>query len=296
MSKIGLGCVTFGREIDKETSFSLMDYAFEKGIRFWDTAAVYGNGASESIIGQWLKNNQSVQKEITISTKILPPYNEKSLQEILTQSLHRLNLEQVDILYLHNWHETAVIPPVLKKITDLIRYGLVRKFGLSNFNLDQLKKVSASCEHTGQEKPKYIQNNHNVSVSDLTPEMIRLCREHEIDIVTYSPLGAGFLTGKHVAGVAKGSRFDRMPAHQQVYFTEQSMNHLQILLDLSRQCGITSTELALSWAFNQPFVSKVLIGVRRKEHIDQALAAMHSTDARISGCLNELNFLIGGKY
>ena len=291
MSKIGLGCVTFGREIEKAVAFPLLDHAVEKGIFFWDTAAVYGNGASETIIGEWICNNPSAAQQISVSTKILPPYNEKVLEAILNESLIRLRRNFLDVLYLHNWHETAANPGVLRKISEIINKGVVGEFGLSNFNYQQLKQVLDSCQEFDLKKPRFIQNNYNFAVSDLSPDMVRLCSEHNIEIITYSPLGAGFLTGKHVAGVTPGSRFDLMPAHQKIYFTEQSQHRLAVLLRVSEKNGIPLPKLALAWAFDQPFVSRVLIGVREKRHIDQALEAEKAISKELKTYLDQLNLL-----
>lgn len=287
MANIGLGCVTFGREIDKSSAFSIMDYAVEKEIYSWDTAAVYGNGASEMIIGEWLRNNPS-NSDVAISTKILPPYEAPQLEGRLSESLSRLQRGSTEILYLHNWDESAVGRDVLQKLDDFISRGLIKGFGLSNFNGQQLKRVLSCCEQFGLQKPAVMQNNHNFAVSAISEEMIRLCEANRIRIVTYSPLGAGFLTGKHSSGIASGSRFDVMPAHQQIYFTRASVYRLNGLLTVARQTGETPATLALVWALNQSFVSTVLIGAREKRHIDQALQAMAVEEEVKAGWLERL--------
>lgn len=276
VNKIALGCVTFGREIDRKSAFSIMDYAMEKGITFWDTAAVYGNGASEKIIGEWISDHTTTGRNITIATKIPPPYNEDALEMNIEKSLQRLQKDCIDILYLHNWHPSAIKKTTIKKLDHLITSGVLKTVGLSNFNDKQLISVLNCCNEYDLQKPGYIQNNHNLAISDLTDNSIRLCREKDIKIVTYSPLGAGFLTGKHITGVIPGSRFDIMPAHQKVYFTQQSLSRLDVLLKLSAESGVEPSKLALAWAFSQAFVSNVLIGVREKTHIDQSIEAANS--------------------
>ncbi len=91
--QIGLGCVTFGREIDEAASFALLDHALERGVRHFDTAAAYGGGTSETILGKWLASRKP--EAITVATKILPPYDHIDI----SGSLKRLGVEQIDLLY-----------------------------------------------------------------------------------------------------------------------------------------------------------------------------------------------------
>ncbi|MEQ1853064.1 MAG: aldo/keto reductase, partial [Chthoniobacteraceae bacterium] len=95
----------------------------------------------------------------------------------------------------------------------------------------------------------------------------------QIAIVTYSPLGAGFLTGKHQRGVAPGSRFDLVPGHQDVYFHESAYRRLARLEAVAARTGLSQAHLALAWALHQPGIASVLIGGRTPAHLDQALAA-----------------------
>ena len=104
--------------------------------------------------------------------------------------------------------------------------------------------------------------------------MLQLCADQGVKIITYSPLGAGYLTGKHTAGVVTGSRFDMVPAHQQIYFAKRSQYRMSVLMKAANEIKTPPANLALAWAFDQPFVSKVLIGAREKKHIDQSIEVM----------------------
>jgi aryl-alcohol dehydrogenase-like predicted oxidoreductase len=258
---IGLGCVTFGREIDEAASFALLDHALERGVRHFDTAAAYGGGASETILGKWLASRKP--EGITIATKILPPYDHIDI----TPSLKRLGVDQIDLLYLHQWHETALQG-------DSKLEGLpVKQFGASNFSLEQLRAAGSRF--------RVVQNNHNLAVSDVSDEFRAYCTVNDIAIVTYSPLGAGFLTGKHQHGVQAGSRFEIIPGHQQVYFHESAYQRLAKLEAVSKRTGHSQSHLALAWALHQPGIDTVLIGGRTPAHLDQAFAALNFDDAAL---------------
>lgn len=260
-SRIGLGCVTFGREIDEDASFALLDHAFARGVTHFDTAAAYGGGSSETILGKWLASRKP--QGITIATKILPPYDRIDI----TPSLKRLGVDQIDLLYLHQWHETA--PHAVAELQKLP----VKRFGASNITLDQLRALGPCFS--------VIQNNNNLAVTDVSDKLRDYCAAHEIAIVTYSPLGAGFLTGKHQNGVQAGSRFEVVPGHQNVYFHDTAYQCLARLDAVAKRTGHSQAHLALAWALHQPGIDTVLVGGRTPAHLDQAFAALEFADEAV---------------
>jgi aryl-alcohol dehydrogenase-like predicted oxidoreductase len=273
ISKLGLGCVTFGREINKDASFELMDYAFSKGINFFDTATAYGAGVSEQIVGTWLVERALPKNSLVIATKILPPYDALHIRRSVEESLQRLRIESIDILYLHRWDELLNQPQAWQELDNLVREGKVKELGASNFNSKYLAYSLDMQKKMGAVPIKYIQNNHNLAVSDLSTSIRQICEANDIKIITYSPLGAGFLSGKHKYKVEPGSRFDVMPAHQNIYFTEDAQKRLEKLLHVAASTGYSATHLALAWAIHQSGISSVLVGGRTLAHLDQAFEA-----------------------
>lgn len=258
LPRIGLGCVTFGREIDEAASFALLDHAFARGVTHFDTAAAYGGGASETILGKWLASRKP--EGITMATKILPPYDRIDI----TPNLKRLGVEHIDLLYLHQWHDTALqAGAALEKLP-------VKRFGASNVTLDQLRALGPRF--------RVIQNNHNLAVRDVSEALRDYCAANDIVIVTYSPLGAGFLTGKHQNGVQAGSRFEIIPGHQQVYFHDAAYQRLARLETIAKRSGHSQAHLALAWALHQSGIDTVLVGGRTPAHLDQAFAALEFDD------------------
>ena len=273
VSHVGLGCVTFGREIDPAVSHDLLDRAYACGVTLCDTAAAYANGESERIIGQWLASRRHPRGAVTVATKILPPYEPARLADVVGASLIRLGVEIIDLLYLHRWDATGELLENLVALDAVVRSGKVRALGVSNYNQQQLEAALTLQEEHGLERFSVMQNNHNIAVSDVSAEFRRFCVEQNIAIVTYSPLGAGFLTGKHQLGVQPGSRFDRVPGHQDVYFHADAYRRLARLESVAARTGFSQAHLALAWALHQPDVASVLVGVRTPAHIEQALAA-----------------------
>ncbi|WP_018625926.1 aldo/keto reductase [Niabella aurantiaca] len=276
---IGLGCVTFGREIDREAAFRLMDFSFKQGIRFFDTAASYGEGRSEAIIGNWMARNPEYKGKTMVATKLKPPYEPTQMLRCLDESLEHLGMETIDLLYLHCWDGRAENLQTLKCLEGFIRTGKVRSLGASNFNALQLGKVLQLQLENGWTPFSFAQNNHNLAVSDMSREWLQLCRQYRLRVIGYSPLGAGFLTGKYLHGVMNGTRFDIIKGHQAIYFNERSQRRLKRLQELAAQTGLSPELLAMAWAVHQKEVDCVLVGGRTVAHIDNALQALQFTDS-----------------
>jgi aryl-alcohol dehydrogenase-like predicted oxidoreductase len=279
VSAIGLGCATFGREISEQASYAMMDYAQAHGVTLFDTAAAYGAGVSERIVGNWLAAHPA--SSVVLATKLLPPYEPATLAKILEQSLCRLGVETLDLLYLHHWHASVEGLELLTMLDRFVRSGKIRALGASNFTAAQLSAALRRQTEAGLARFQVVQHNHNFAVSDLTPELLDICTANGIAIVTYSPLGAGFLTGKHRRGVQAGSRFAILPGHQDIYFQERSWRRLERLEAAARRSGHNTVCLALAWVLHSPQVTSVLIGGRTPAHLDQAFAAQLLNDPKL---------------
>lgn len=287
ISFLGLGCVTFGREIDKNVSFELMDYAFQHGITFFDTAAVYGSGTSEMIVGEWLNRCNQHSEKIAVATKILPPYNRENIERSVDESLHRMRRDMIDLLYLHRWDASFESDQSAASLDRVVRNGKVKALGASNFSAGQLlHAVSRQCRND-LVKFQFAQNNHNLAVSEIGSELKEVCSSNGISLISYSPLGAGFLSGKYQHGLEPGSRFQVVPGHQSIYFNETAHRRLIKLLEVAARTGLTPAHLALAWAFHQPDIASVLVGARSTKHLEQAFSALAFDDP---GIFAELEF------
>jgi len=278
LSRLGLGCSTFGREIGVESAFALLDHALAAGLTLLDTAATYSHGESERILGLWLAARRSHRGRLTIATKMYPPYTPENITAAAAASATRLGLEMIDLFYLHKWDATVDTPGALAALDQLVRAGRVRALGASNFTAAQLAPLLERQKAEGLTPFRALQNNHNLAVREVDAQLRDLCVRHGLAIVTYSPLGAGFLTGKHRAGVQPGSRFALSPGHQEIYFNPEAQRRLEKLAAVAARSGHSLSHLALAWAMHQPGTNCVLIGGRGPAYIDQALAALAFND------------------
>jgi aryl-alcohol dehydrogenase-like predicted oxidoreductase len=289
VSSIGLGCVTFGREIDEATSFAVMDYALERGINLLDTAEAYAKGRSEEVVGSWLKA-RGRRNQITLATKAAPPLGGARLQAACEGSLRRLQTDVIDLYQLHAFDKNAPLEETLETLHKLVEQGKVRYIGCSNFAAWQLCKALWIADVHHWARLESVQPNYNLAIRDIEAELIPLCADQQIGMITYSPLGAGFLTGKYSKSwtAPPGVRFDMIPDHWEIYENAASMSRMEQLRAKSQETGVSMIHLALAWVFGQPGVTSTLIGARSTSHVDQAF------DAAAVGLSDELRAELNG--
>lgn len=272
VSSIGMGCVTFGREVDPQSSMLILDHAFEQGITLFDTAESYAQGASERVVGEWLKTRHSRDK-IVLATKISGQLTRDRIVASAEGSLKRLQTDRIDLLQTHVWDHSTPLEETLEALTTLVDQGKVRHIGCSNYSATQLKAALSLSSAAGFSRFVSVQPPYNLVQRDIEADLLPLCDAENIGVISYSPLAAGFLTGKyrHGAAIPFGTRFDVIPGHQNIYFTEHGYRVLEKLDAESVATGKSHVQLALSWVLSQPGITSVLIGARNKSQIDQAL-------------------------
>jgi aryl-alcohol dehydrogenase-like predicted oxidoreductase len=274
VSSLGLGCVTFGREIDEAASFAVMDHALSRGINLFDTAEAYGGGASETVVGKWLKTSGK-RDQVVVCTKVTGNLTAERILTSAEASLRRLNLDQVDLFQLHRFDPTVPMEEMLEALNQVVEKGYARYIGCSNYAAWQLAKALWKEDVNGWARMESVQPMYNLVDRSIERELIPLCADQQIGIISYSPLGAGFLTGKYRrdAEVPKGTRFEVMPGHQSLYFTETGWRVVEGLRAKSEEIGVSMLSLALAWAIGQPGITSVLIGARGTDQVDQAFEA-----------------------
>lgn len=296
VARISLGCVTFGREIDEEASFRVLDDALERGINLLDTAEAYGGGqaregrrkaagiedvreasgefhSSELILGRWLASRRC-RDRIILQTKVTPPLGRQRILEAVDASLQRLQTSVIDLYLFHAPDPQTPIEQGLEAMAKCIRAGKVRHVGCSNFTAGQLQSALELAKG-GLPKLEVVQSNYNLVVRDIEQSLLPLCRQRQVGVQTYSPLGAGFLTGKYdaAADLPAGSRFHIVPGHTRIYFHEEKFAVVRRLRALSQRVGIPAPRLAAAWVLKNQDVDTVLFGARTADHLDNAFAA-----------------------
>jgi aryl-alcohol dehydrogenase-like predicted oxidoreductase len=276
LSKIGLGCVTFGREIDESQSFAIMDYAAEHGICFFDTAEAYGEGASEKIMGNWLRS-RGMARKIAIVTKVSQKLTKDNIREALLRSQERLGLDRIDGYLLHFFDETTSLEDSLEGLAIAAEDGSIGVAGCSNFDAEQLNRALDLSEQKGLIRLGMVQPIYNLTARAIEQDLLKDATERGVAVITYSPLGAGFLSGKYSANremIPKGSRFDVRPGHADIYFKPWNFRLVEKLRVKSEEMGLSMSRLAIGWVMSNPMVSSVLVGARSVDQVSAAVEAL----------------------
>ena len=280
ISWIGLGGATFGREIDEATTFAVLDRALERGITLFDTAAAYSSGGSEEILGHWIAR-RGVRDQIVLATKVAAPLDRTRVLASAEASLRRLQVETIDLFQLHSWDAHTPLEETLGALDELVQQGKVRYVGCSNFAAWQVCKSLWRQDAHSWARLESCQPVYNLAMREIERELLPFCADQELGVIIYSPLGAGFLTGKYRHGqpVPSGTRFDIVPGHQDIYFNDASFGAMERLRAKAAQHGLPMAQLGLAWVLSRPGITATLVGARSPAQVDQAFEAAELRDS-----------------
>lgn len=295
--RLAFGGAVFGREIDEDTSRGLLDHAMARGMTLIDTAEAYGGGnarlarrqtlqvddvrevsdemhSSEKIIGRWLRARGG-RSHLKICTKFNRGGRPEDIKMSLHDSLERLQTEYVDFYLFHRSFPAVPVRESLEALTDEVRAGRIRAIGCSNFTFAEVQEAQAVAHQCGLARIEAVQPAFNLANPSGRLDLLPWCAKEGIAVLTYSPLAAGFLSGKYSSAgvIPKGTRFDVSPGHTDVYFNARSFRILEQLRALSAELGQPMTHLAMAWVIQQPAIASVIVGARTQEQLDNALAA-----------------------
>lgn len=296
VSQLGLGCTTFGREIDEAESFRLMDHAVAHGITLFDTAEAYGGGqakayrratlgiddtrevsdelhSSEKIVGRWLRS-RGARDRITLVSKAARGFTVPQVKQALEASLQRLQTDRLDLYLYHSYDPKTPAEEAVQAMAAVVSAGLTRAGGVSNYSLLHLEEALSLAAGLDPRVLSVIEVPHNL----LRPhhETVPVAERDNLGVLGYSPLAAGFLSGKYTPdrqAIPKGTRFDVIPGHIDIYFSEANFRRVERLHAMAKREGIPALRLALAWALQDPRVTNLLVGARTQAHLDNALEA-----------------------
>ncbi|MET0310086.1 MAG: aldo/keto reductase [Sphingomonas sp.] len=290
VSELCLGTMTFGGQdgmwgrigqLQQEEADGLVKAALDAGINFIDTANVYAEGRSEAILGQSLKNLGVRREEVVIATKVLGRMHEgpngagASRGHVLDQvkaSLDRLQTDHIDLYQIHGFDVTTPIEETLYALDSLVRRGVIRYIGLSNWAAWQVMKAVGIAAVQGYASIASLQAYYTIAGRDLEREMIPMLRSEGVGLMVWSPLAGGFLSGKYTReGDGEGRRagFDFPPVDK-----ERGYAVVDVLRELSAAKGQSVAQLALGWLLHQDAVSSVILGAKRPEQLADNLGAV----------------------
>lgn len=271
-----------GAGSSEETSFAVLDRAVAAGVNFIDTADVYGqDGLSERVLGNWLAS-RGLRDRLVIATKFRFTMGDGAnksgasryrIVKCCEDSLRRLRTDRIDLYQIHAQDITTTEEETLRALDDLVRAGKVNYIGCSNYAAYRLANSLWTSKTERLARFVTLQAQYSLVVRDIEREHVPLCRTEGLGILPWSPLGAGFLTGKFERGKqVDGTRLAK-PGWMQRFDKDHNWKTLDAVIAHAKELGQTPAAVALAWLLAKPVVSSVIFGARTVEQLDANLAA-----------------------
>jgi len=307
VSRICLGTMTFGLQVDEPGSFAILDAAADKGITFIDTADAYPLGGdlttagrTEEIVGKWL---QGKRDDYVVATKCFAPMGKRPwnmgnsrrhIMDSIDQSLRRLRTDFIDLYQLHFDDPGVPLEESLGALDDLVRVGKVRYVGCSNFLAYRLARATGISEAKGLARFDCIQPRYNLLFREFERELFPLCLEEGIGVIPYNPIAGGMLSGKHDRSKPpeEGTRFtlgNAARTYQDRYWHDNVFDTVDQLVKIADEAGMPLPTLAVAWTLAHPAITSPIVGASRPDQLDATCAALDTTlDDDLMATLNEL--------
>ena len=284
VSRLGLGTMTWGRDTDEHEAAEQLRFYLDAGGNFVDTAAVYGNGDAERVLGGFL-GVMVPRDQIIIATKAgisfksgerVVDNSRTSLIADLDRSLSHLRTDYVDLWQIHTWDEKTPLEEVLSALDYAVSTGRARHVGISNFAGWQLARaVTLQNPIFGKAPIISTQNEYSLLNRKIEREILPASRELGVGALAWSPLGRGVLTGKYRSGLPSDSRgaSPHFSSFIEPYLDERSRKIVEAVMVASDGLGLSPLEVSLAWVRDCPGVTSAIIGARTGAQLRGALSA-----------------------
>jgi aryl-alcohol dehydrogenase-like predicted oxidoreductase len=305
VSRICLGCMSFGSSawrdwvLDEDDSHEIIERAIELGINFFDTANVYSYGGSERVLGNALEGYD--RDELIVATKVYhqasaePHPNEtglsrKTIEQELSNSLARLNMDTIDLYQTHRWDYDTPIEETLRALDDAVRRNQVRYIGTSSQWAHQFADALHTSDRLGLDRFVTMQNHYNLAYREEEREMLPLCEREGVGVIPWSPLARGYLTRPHeqFLETTRGRYMNssRFAERIDVYRANGGDTINERVEELATEKGVTMAQIALAWVLHQDVVDAPIIGTTSIDHLEDAVEALE-----IDLSTNDLEYL-----
>ncbi len=283
VSEISLGSwLTFGGSVENEIAKKCIATAIDNGINFIDSAEIYAKGGAEKVIAEFLADETYNRKDLVISSKLFWAMNDydvnrwglsrKNMMNAIEGTLERLNMDYIDIYYMHRYDYMTPLHETVEILDDLIRDGKVRYWGTSVWTAAQLERANAIAKDIRAHKPIVEQPLYNMFIRHIEMEIMPVAKTHGMGFTVWSPLAQGLLTGKYNDGIPEGSRADKSEFLKK-NLTEENLDKVRKLGEIAKTLDITMGQLALAWILRRPEISAAIIGVTKPEHVIENVKA-----------------------
>ena len=286
VSQLCLGTMTFGEDwgwgSSKDESRQILDAFFEAGGNFIDTANVYTNGTSESLLGEFLKGDRDRAVLATKYTNAMPGTDpnaggnqRKNMMRSVEASLKRLQTDYIDLYWLHIWDKITPLDEVMRAFDDLVRQGKILHTGVSDMAAWAVARASTLAELRGWTPFVGLQIEYSLIERTVERELIPMAEALGLGVTAWSPLAGGVLTGKYVEGKAEADA--RMNSEMMKGFDradERARRVVNEVQAVAREVGRSPAQVALAWLRQRPVPIIPIVGARRLEQFRDNLACL----------------------
>jgi aryl-alcohol dehydrogenase-like predicted oxidoreductase len=293
VSEICLGTMTFGGNADagmwraigsleQGPVDEIVGKALAGGVNFFDTADVYSFGESERRLGAALKNLKVKRSDVVIATKVFgrmgPRPNDQGasrghIMDSVKGSLERLGTDHIDLYQIHGADPVTPVEETLRALDDLVREGLVRYIGVSNWSAWKIAQAIGVSEARGLARFETLQAYYSIAGRDLERELVPMLASEKVGLMVWSPLAGGLLSGKFGPDTAspndaRRTSFDFPPVDK-----DRAWACVAAMREVGEARGASVARVALAWLLAKPHVMSVIIGAKTPEQLDDNLAA-----------------------
>jgi aryl-alcohol dehydrogenase-like predicted oxidoreductase len=290
VSELGLGTMTFGQSAGRYAAASgveqgevdaILRRALDAGVNFIDTANVYANGQAEEIVGRGLKTLGIARKDVVLATKFEHATgagpndaggSRHHIMEAVRSSLARLGTDHIDLYQVHGWDPATPVEETLRALDDLVRQGLVRMVGVSNWAAWQVAQALGISERRNLTRVQSYQAYYSLVGRDIEREITPLVQAEQMGLLVYSPLAGGFLTGKYRNGGTQGRRATVPFPPVDEGRGERVLGKLE---EIASAHDASMEAVALSWLRQKRYVTSIILGLK---HVDQLEANLDAVD------------------
>jgi len=295
VSRICLGCMTYGAPatvgprgvthpwaLNEEESQPFFRQALDLGINFFDTANVYSIGASEEVVGRFLKANTR-REAIVLATKVFNPMRDepngrglsrKAIFYEIDQSLRRLQTDYVDLYQIHRWDYDTPIEETLEALHDVVKAGKVRYIGASSMYAWQFAKALYLADRHGWTRFVSMQNHYNLLNREEEREMMPLCQSEGIGVIPWSPLARGRLTRAWQVESTKRSETDQYARTLYTRTEAEDRKVVDRVGEVAKKHGVSHAQVALGWMLSKPYITAPIVGATKSHHLKDAVEAL----------------------
>lgn len=280
ISELSFGAwLTFGSKLDLQGVRSCMRAAYDAGVNFFDNAEAYGEGAAELLMGEALRDFK--REDLVVSTKLFwggrgpnsTGLSRKHLMEGINNSLRRLQLNYVDILFCHRADPLTPIEETVRALDEIVRSGKAIYWATSEWSEEDLEKAHEVALQGGYHAPVAEQPQYNLFCRErVEHEYLPLYQRYGMRLTTWSPLAFGVLSGKYHQGIMPGSRMQLHPELRN-YCTEPHIEKVKLLTEVANDLDCTTSQLAIAWCLKNQHVASVITGATSLAQLNENLKA-----------------------